>query len=157
MTIPHAPTIPTPRTSPPRTRTRRGDARAGRQEQRVAEVAELLGITDVLDQVAGALPTGTQRLVELGRALCRDPQVLLLDEPASGLDTGETQHLQAVLRGLAADGMAVLLVEHDLDLVMRAADRVYAMAAGRVLATGTADEVGRDPRVHAVYLTRTAP
>jgi branched-chain amino acid transport system ATP-binding protein len=120
-------------------------------------VAELLGLTGVLDQVAGALPTGTQRLVELGRALCRDPRVLLLVEPASGLDTGVTQHLLGVLRGLAADGMAVLLVEHDLDLVMRAADRVYAMAAGHVLATGTAEEVGRDPRVHAVYLSRTAP
>jgi branched-chain amino acid transport system ATP-binding protein len=134
-----------------------GDADGAKQEQRVAEVADLLGLTDVLDQVAGALPTGTQRLVELGRALCRDPQVLLLDEPASGLDTGETRHLQAVLRDLAAQGMAVLLVEHDLDLVMRTADRVYAMAAGRVLASGTADEVGRDPRVHAVYLSRTAP
>ena len=127
------------------------------QVRRVAEVAELLDLTPVLEQLAGALPTGTQRLVELGRALCRDPHVLLLDEPASGLDTGETRHLQAVLRRLAADGLAVLLVEHDLDLVMRAADRVYAMAAGQVLASGTADEVGRDPRVHAVYLSRTAP
>ena len=133
------------------------DATTDAQVRRVTEVADLLELTAVLDQVAGVLPTGTQRLVELGRALCRDPRVLLLDEPASGLDTAETRHLQTVLRELAADGMAVLLVEHDLDLVMRAADRVYAMAAGRVLATGSPDEVGSDPRVHAVYLSRTAP
>jgi branched-chain amino acid transport system ATP-binding protein len=132
----------------------RRDRAADAHLSRVAPVAGLLELTEVLDQVAGTLPTGTQRLVELGRALCLDPRVLLLDEPASGLDTAETRHLQAVLRGLAADGLAVLLVEHDLDLVMRAADRVCVMAAGRVLATGTPEEVAADSRVHAVYLSR---
>jgi branched-chain amino acid transport system ATP-binding protein len=124
--------------------------------QRVAEVAELLGLESVLDQVAGTLPTGRQRLVELGRALCRDPQVLLLDEPASGLSTPETAHLQTVLRLLAEQGTGVLLVEHDIRLVMSAADRVYAMASGRMLASGSPAEVQRDPAVRAVYLSRSA-
>jgi branched-chain amino acid transport system ATP-binding protein len=121
--------------------------------RRVDEVAELLGLRQVLDQVSGTLPTGTQRMVELGRALCRDPQVLLLDEPASGLDTPETSHLQTILRLLAGDGMAVLLVEHDIRLVMGAADRVYAMASGRMLASGTPEQVREDPSVRAVYLS----
>jgi branched-chain amino acid transport system ATP-binding protein len=130
------------------------DRSSGGDAGRVEEVASLLGLTDVLDSVAGTLSTGTQRLVELGRALCRDPQVLLLDEPASGLDTDETQGLQEILRRLAADGMAVLLVEHDVGLVLRTADRVYAMAAGRILAAGTPDEVRADPAVRAAYLSR---
>jgi branched-chain amino acid transport system ATP-binding protein len=124
--------------------------------ERAREVMELLDLTDVAGQRAGTLSTGGQRLVELGRALCRDPRVLLLDEPASGLDTDETRRLQDVLRGLAADGMAVVLVEHDIGLVLGAADRIYAMAAGRLLASGTPDEVRRDPAVRAAYLERPA-
>jgi branched-chain amino acid transport system ATP-binding protein len=123
--------------------------------ERVDEVLRVLGLTDVRDQPAGTLSTGGQRLVELGRALCRDPRVLLLDEPASGLDTEETTRLQVVLRGLAAEGMAVLLVEHDIGLVLGAADMVYAMAAGRLLAAGTPEDVRNDPAVRAAYLDRT--
>jgi branched-chain amino acid transport system ATP-binding protein len=129
--------------------------RRDEDEARVEEVLALLDLADLRDAQAGTLSTGTQRLVELGRAVCRDPLVLLLDEPASGLDTSETRRLQDVLRGLAADGMAVLLVEHDIGLVLGAADRVYAMAAGRMLAQGTPDEVRLDPAVRAAYLERT--
>jgi branched-chain amino acid transport system ATP-binding protein len=124
--------------------------------ERVEQVAALLGLTDRLDQLAGTLSTGGQRMVELGRALCRDPRVLLLDEPASGLDTAETEELRVVLRQLAASGAAVLLVEHDVELVLTTADRLVAMAAGRVLADGTPDEVRRDPAVRAAYLDRAA-
>jgi branched-chain amino acid transport system ATP-binding protein len=122
--------------------------------ERVQQVLRLLGLDDVRDVPAGILSTGDQRLVELGRALCRDPRVLLLDEPASGLDTVETTRLQEVLRGLAADGIAVLLVEHDMGLVLAAADVVYAMAAGRVLAVGTPEQVRADASVRAAYLDR---
>jgi branched-chain amino acid transport system ATP-binding protein len=120
-------------------------------EQRVAAIIELLGIGGVRDATAGTLPTGTLRLVELGRALCHDPQVLLLDEPASGLDTAETQRLQRVLRDVVSTGVAVLLVEHDVDLVFHLADRVYAMAAGELIAAGTPDEVRNAPLVREAY------
>jgi branched-chain amino acid transport system ATP-binding protein len=123
-----------------------------RHQRRIDDVLELLGLTDVRDAVAGTLPTGTLRLVELGRALCHDPTVLLLDEPASGLDTEETANLQRVLRGLAAEGTAILLVEHDVELVFDVADRVYAMAEGRLLAAGTPDEIRTHPAVQEAYL-----
>jgi branched-chain amino acid transport system ATP-binding protein len=121
------------------------------REQRVDEVVELLGLGPVRDSAAGTLPTGTLRLVELGRALCHDPQVLLLDEPASGLDSTETHNLQGALRDVVSTGVAVLLVEHDVDLVFHLADRVYAMAQGAVIATGTPDEVRQAPLVREAY------
>ena len=123
-----------------------------RHQHRVDEVLDILGLGDVRDVTAGTLPTGTLRLVELGRALCHDPKVLLLDEPASGLDTEETSDLQHVLRDVAESGTAILLVEHDVDLVFDVADRVYAMAEGRLLASGTADEVRSHPAVQEAYL-----
>jgi branched-chain amino acid transport system ATP-binding protein len=124
-------------------------------DARVEAVLLRLGLEPVRHRRSGELPTGTQRLVELGRALCHDPSVLLLDEPASGLDTSETNELAEVLRGVASEGTAVLLVEHDMGLVLRVADLVYAMAAGRVLTVGTPQEVRSDPAVRAAYLERT--
>jgi branched-chain amino acid transport system ATP-binding protein len=123
-----------------------------RHRRRVEEVLELLELQDVRDAPAGSLPTGTLRLVELGRALCHDPSVLLLDEPASGLDTAGTRHLQRVIRSIAASGVAVLLVEHDVELVFDVADRVFAMAEGRLIAAGSPAEVRADPAVLDVYL-----
>jgi len=112
----------------------------------VARTLRLLGLEHLAARQASGLPTGTLRLVELGRALSSDPGVLLLDEPAAGLDRAESERLAVLLTALAADGLAVLLVEHDRELVDRIADSVLTMSAGRILpadpvpgpATGTA-------------------
>lgn len=113
-------------------------------------VLRLLGLDGPLrDAPAADLPTGTLRRVELGRALAGGPRVLLLDEPAAGLDLAETAALVRILRALAADGTALLVVEHDLELVGELADTVYAMSAGRIAASGTA--------AHVLAATGTAP
>jgi branched-chain amino acid transport system permease protein len=128
-----------------------------RAEERTAEaearrLCELLGLGDVVDQPAAGLPFGRQRVVELARALATEPDVLLLDEPMAGLSAAERAALVGILRRLRQGGMAILLVEHDIDLVMATADRVVVLDEGRVIASGPPAEVRRDPAVIAAYL-----
>jgi branched-chain amino acid transport system ATP-binding protein len=111
----------------------------------------LTGLKALRDHPVADLPTGTLRLVELARALAGSPRVLLLDEPAAGLDAAEAARLAAMLRALSAEGMALLLVEHDVDLVAELADTVCVMAAGRVVARGPAAAVLADPEVGALW------
>ena len=103
-------------------------------------------------ELAGNLPLGSQRLMEIARALCTDPALLLLDEPAAGLRHHEKQALAAVLRQLKAEGMSLLLVEHDMDFVMGLADRVVVMEFGTRLMQGSPAEVQASPAVRAAYL-----
>jgi branched-chain amino acid transport system permease protein len=113
---------------------------------------ERIGMADRMHELAGNLALGPQRLMEIARALCADPMLLLLDEPAAGLRLKEKQALAAVLRQLRDEGMAILLVEHDMDLVMGLVDRVVVMEFGTKLIEGTPEEVQASPAVRAAYL-----
>ena len=116
------------------------------------EVLDRIGLAPLASQQAGSLPTGTARLLELARALATRPTVLLLDEPGSGLDDAESRDLGLLLTRLAAEGMSVLLVEHDVELVMTTCDHVYVLDFGQLLAEGTPAEVQADLQVQTAYL-----
>ena len=113
---------------------------------------EGVGLGGLATEQASAMPTGLARMVELARALAMAPKVLLLDEPGSGLDDAESEALGELLTTLAAGGMGVLLVEHDMELVMRICDYIYVLDFGDVIAAGTPEEIRKDPIVQAAYL-----
>jgi branched-chain amino acid transport system ATP-binding protein len=130
--------------------------RAARDALRAAqEIIERTGLEPVADRRADTLPTGQARLLELGRALATRPRILLLDEPASGLDQHETARLAELLTTLARDGIGVLLVEHDMDFVMEICSRISVLNFGALIASGTPAHVRSDPAVQAAYLGST--
>ena len=131
-------------------RSRRSSMRGS--AAKAAELVSMLGLSAVAHRRADSLPTGQARLVELGRVLATDPKVVLLDEPASGLDENETDRLAEVLVSLRDDGMAILLVEHDIDLVMQLSSVVHVLNLGDLIAVGTPEEVRDDVRVQEAYL-----
>jgi branched-chain amino acid transport system ATP-binding protein len=131
----------------------RGRRTSVRGARAVADgVVERLGIGTVAHRRADSLPTGQARLVELGRALATEPRVLLLDEPASGLDEVESRRLAQVLSELRQQGLAVLLVEHDIDLVLELCTRIYVLNLGAVIADGPPDHIRADAGVREAYL-----
>ena len=131
----------------------RADRRTTPPPLEVAEgLLERVGLAEVAGARVESLPTGLARLVEVGRALATQPSVLLLDEPSSGLSESETDSFAGLLEGLAADGLGILLVEHDVDLVMRVCARLHVLDFGRIIAVGAPAEVQRDPLVQAAYL-----
>jgi branched-chain amino acid transport system ATP-binding protein len=127
-------------------------ARRPNPDETADELLERLGVSSLADIRADRLPTGQARRVELARALATDPKVLLLDEPASGQDEEETAAFATVLREVAATGVAVVLVEHDVPLVMAVCAQIHVLDLGRLLASGSPAEVQRDAAVLTAYL-----
>ncbi|MBK3774144.1 ATP-binding cassette domain-containing protein [Azospirillum brasilense] len=117
----------------------------------VAGLLDGMGLVPVADTAVGALAYGQQRLLEIALALALKPKLLILDEPAAGVPHSESHRILDALDRLPAD-LAVLMIEHDMDLVFRFAKRIVVLAQGRLLCSGTAQEIATDPRVREVYL-----
>jgi branched-chain amino acid transport system ATP-binding protein len=119
----------------------------------VEEVIELLDLQAYREKIIAGLPYGVRKVVEMARALCSEPKLVLLDEPSSGLNVEETDDMSYWIRDIRNElGITVLMVEHDMSLVNRVSDRVLALNYGRVIAEGTPAEVQRHPDVVAAYL-----
>jgi branched-chain amino acid transport system ATP-binding protein len=135
--------------------------RARHQEQetvaRSYALLERVGLAHYADEVAGNLPYGAQRRLEIARAMATTPRLLLLDEPAAGMNPQETSELdELIVRIRNEDGMAILLIEHDMQLVMNISDRIYVLEYGKPIACGTPAEIRSNPRVIEAYLGEDA-
>jgi branched-chain amino acid transport system ATP-binding protein len=128
------------------------------EDARVDELIGALRLGDIQHKPAAGLPLGQSRLVEVARALAVDPQVLLLDEPSSGLDVRETEELAETLRSLVREhGVSLLLVEHDVPLVLGMCDQVHVLDFGVKIAAGPPDQIRENPAVRAAYLGEEEP
>ena len=125
--------------------------------RRTDAVLEKVGLGHYADAPSDSLPTGLARMVELGRALATEPRMLLLDEPGSGLDTSESLAFGRLISDLASDGLGILLVEHDMDLIMKVCSSIHVLDFGVHLTTGTPDEVRSNPQVQRAYLGGPSP
>ena len=124
-----------------------------RQRQEVEELLNILGLHEVKDELATSLPYGMQRHLEIARALATDPQLLLLDEPAAGMNPQETDELTAFIGEIRTKfGLTVFLIEHHMDLVMDISDRIYVIDFGKQIAAGVPAEIQNDQRVIDAYL-----
>ena len=123
------------------------------QRAQVEELLEIVGLSDVKNELATSLPYGKQRRLEIARALAAEPKLLLLDEPAAGMNPQETNELKDLVLQIRADrDLSILLIEHDMGMVMSLSDRIYVMEYGSRIAAGTPAEVRSNPRVIQAYL-----
>lgn len=129
----------------------------GKEEQKNREetmkLLEIVGLSDLKDEIAGSLPYGKQRHLEIARALATEPKLLLLDEPAAGMNPQETDELTAFIKRVKEQfGLTVFMIEHHMDLVMEISDRIYVLDFGKPIAAGTPDEIQSNKRVIEAYL-----
>ena len=123
------------------------------QHERAMELLDIFGMQDLADEVSGSLPYGAQRRLEIVRALATDPKLLLLDEPAAGMNPHETEELMENIAKIRDRfGIAILLIEHDMSLVMGVCEGICVLNFGRIIAKGTADEIQANPDVIEAYL-----
>ena len=124
-----------------------------KQHQKALDLLSIFDMTDLAGAKAGSLPYGAQRRLEIIRALATDPKVLLLDEPAAGMNPSETAELMPTLRSIRDKfGVAIILIEHDMSLVMQVCERIIVLNYGLIIAQGTPDEIRRNPMVIEAYL-----
>ena len=125
--------------------------------ERSRELLHIMGLGEQADELARNLPYGDQRHLEIARALATDPTLLLLDEPAAGMNPAETSQLTGLISRLRTDfGLTIVLIEHDMSLVMKICERIYVLDHGQLIAAGTAAEVRANPRVIEAYLGEEA-
>jgi branched-chain amino acid transport system ATP-binding protein len=134
-------------------RTSRFDADEQRMCADSMRLLSSLGLADLAEETSRSLPYGKQRRLEIARALATEPKLLLLDEPAAGMNPSETEELMALIRRIRDEfDLTILLIEHDMRVVMGICERIYVLDYGKVIAMGTPDEVRRDPKVIEAYL-----
>lgn len=133
-------------------RTPRFRKEEAEMETKAVRILRSIGLGGVMDAYADSLPYGEQRKVEIARALATDAKLILLDEPAAGMNPAESAELLRFIRDLKEKGYTILLIEHDMSVVMNISDRVYVLDHGKLIASGLPQEIANDPRVVEAYL-----
>lgn len=123
-----------------------------RAHDRAETVAALIGIEQILDRVATELPYGSLKLLDLGRALVLEPEILLLDEPFAGVSGSEGEGILRTIKEFHDRGLTILIIEHKLSMLMRLVERVIVLSSGKMISEGTPAEIARDPEVRIAYL-----